>query len=281
MNARDRAILGVLVLVAAIVGPWILVIQPKRDQAAKLERQISSKQAELNSVQGQLAQGTAAKRAFATSYATLVRLGEAVPTDDNTPSLIYQLQSAAKSTGVNFLGLTFNAGQGGSGSSAPAPAPAPAASGSSPSASSSSTSSTTASAAGGTTASSSATLPPGAVVGPAGFPVEPFTFTFQGNFFNLANFLGRLQRFVVANNQKVSVSGRLMTLNAITLGPGAAGFPQVQATISASTYLLPASQGLLNGATPAGPAASTTQTVSDASPSSSAPPAVVTAPGLR
>lgn len=257
MSVRDRTILAVIGLVAAVLAPWILVIQPKRDQAAKLQRQINAEQSQLNGVRAQLAQGTAAKAAFATSYATLVRLGEAVPTDDNTPSLIYELQSAAHGSKVNFLGLTFNAGAGGS--SAPPP-------------SSSSSSSQV----------STATLPPGAVIGPAGFPIEPFTFTFQGSFFNLGSFVGRLQKFVTANNQNVSVSGRLMTLNAITLGPGAAGFPQIQATISANTYLLPSSQGLLNGATPAGPSSSSTQTVSNkGSSSSAAPAAVVTAPTLR
>jgi len=259
MSARDRTILAVICLVAAVLGPWILVIQPKRDQAAKLQRQINAEQSQLDGVRAQLARGTEAKAAFATSYATLVRLGEAVPTDDNTPSLIYELQSAAHGSKVNFLGLTFNAGAGGS--SAPAPS------------SSSSSSSSQAAA---------APLPPGAVIGPAGFPIEPFTFTFQGSFFNLGSFVGRLQKFVTANNQNVSVSGRLMTLNAITLGPGASGFPQIEATISADTYLLPASQGLLNGATPSGPSSSSTQTVSDKSSSSSATPAaVVTAPTLR
>jgi hypothetical protein len=69
-----------------------------------------------------------------------------------------------------------------------------------------------------------------------------------------------------------------MTLDAITLAQNTTGFPQITATINATTYLLPASQGLLNGATPAGPAPSTTQTVSNSSPSSSTPPAVVTDP---
>jgi hypothetical protein len=241
-------------LAAAIAGPWLLVVQPKRDQAAKLQTQINSVQRQLTGVRAQLAAGNQARAAFSSSYTSLVRLGEAVPTDDNTPSLIYQLQSAAKSARVNFQGLTFNAGQGGSG-----PAPSSSASGASSQA-------------------SAATLPPGATIGPAGFPIEPFTFTFNGSFFHLADFLGRLQRFVVANNRSVSVSGRLMTLNAITLGQNGGGFPQISATISATTYLLPASQGLLNGATPLGPAPSTTQTVSNSSPTSSTPPAVVTDP---
>jgi type II secretory pathway pseudopilin PulG len=252
MSARDRIVLAIVCCVALIVAPWVLVIQPKQDQAAKLQTQINTEQSQLNTARAQLAAGAASRAAFAASYTTLVRLGEAVPTDDNTPSLIYQLQAAAKAAGVDFQSLTFTVGSSGA-SVAPTTA-------------------------GSAAQASSAPLPPGATVGAAGFPIEPFTFTFQGNFFHLANFLGRLQRFVVVNNQHLSVSGRLMTLNGISLGAGAAGFPQMTATITAVTYLLPASQGLLSGATPAGPSTSTAQTVSTPSSSSPAPPAVVTAP---
>jgi hypothetical protein len=247
MSTRDRTLLGIVCLIAAVVAPWLLVISPKRDQATKLEAKISKVQSRLTSVQAQLAQGERARAAFASSYTTLVRLGEAVPTDDNTPSLIYQLQSAAKKSAVQFQSLTFDAGQGGSSSSS-------------------------------STTNSAGSLPPGATVGPAGFPVEPFTFTFAGNFFHLANFVGRVQRFVTQSNQKLLVSGRLMSLDGITLAPSPNGFPEITATIAATTYLLPASEGLLNGATPAGPATSTTQTVSNPSPTSSAPPAVVISP---
>ncbi len=248
MSTRDRTILGVVCLIAAVLGPWLLVVSPKRAQATKLQTQINGVQSQLSSVQAQLAQGEQARARFAASYTTLVKLGEAVPTDDNTPSLIYQLSSAAQKSRVDFQSLTFNAGSGGG-------------------------------AAASTPASASAALPPGVTVGTAGFPIEPFTFTFQGNFFHLSDFFGRLQKFVVANNKNVSVSGRLISLNGITLAPNAGTFPSITATVTATTYLLPASEGLLNGATPAGPApSSSTQTVSNPSPSSSAPPAVVTAP---
>jgi hypothetical protein len=106
----------------------------------------------------------------------------------------------------------------------------------------------------------------------------PFSFTFQGNFFRLSDFFNRLQRFVTATNKRVSVSGRLMTLNAITLAPGKTGFPQISATISATTYIVPAAQGLLNGATPGGPAAGAPQTVSTPG-SSVTSPASITPPG--
>jgi hypothetical protein len=267
MTSRDRMILAAACVLALLIAPYLLVISPKRSQASKLQTQINRVQSQLDTVRSQAVGAQAARTSFGKSYTALVRLGEAVPTDDNTPSLIYQLQAAASAAHVDFQTLTFNAGSSSGGSSAP-------------------TTSSSASTSKGSTASSSpsaaqaatAALPPGATVGPAGFPIEPFTFTFQGNFFHLADFLGRLQRFVVMGNQQLSVSGRLMTLNAISLGPASSGFPQVTASISATTYLLPASQGLLNGATPTGPSSASAQPVSTPTTTAASPPAVVSTP---
>jgi hypothetical protein len=248
VTARDRLIITIVALVGLVVGAWLLVIEPKRNEASKLGGQIATAQNQLAAARALVAQGEAARDAFAANYTELARLGEAVPPNDNVPSLIYQLQDAASRTHVDFRTLSV----GGSTTGAP---PASAAS------------------------SASSALPPGTTVGPAGFPTEPFTFTFQGNFFHLASFFGRLERFVVANNNKVSVSGRLMTLNAISLGAAPQGFPQITASISATTYLVPASQGLEAGATPAGPGATSGQPVSSSASSSSTPtPAAVATP---
>lgn len=260
MTARDRLVVGIVVVVAAIVATWFFAIQPKRSQASKLGSQISSLQSQLSSAQSEVARGEAARATFSTNYTQLARLGQAVPADDNTPSLIYQLQGAASSTGVDFRSLVFNPSASGSTGSAPPPP-------SSTSAGNAAVSQT-----------ASATLPPGAGIGPAGFPVQPFTFTFQGNFFHLSSFFKRLEDFVVANNNKVTVSGRLMTLNAISFAAAPEGFPQITATISATTYLVPASEGLLNGATPAGPATSTHPVSNSSAGSSSVAPAAVSAP---
>ncbi len=267
MTGRDRTVLIVVVVVAAIAAAWLLVISPKRDQAAKLASQIQSTQSSLNSARSELSQAQAARSTFRGSYTTLVRLGEAVPTDDDVPSLIYQIQSAAQATGVSFGGLTVNP----DGASASTPSAPPAGS-----ATATATPPPATPAAGATAAP---VLPPGVVVGPAGFPVEPFNFTFQGNFFHLANFFGRLERFVQATNDRISVSGRLVSSEAINLTPSSAGFPQIQATVSATTYLLPAAQGLVEGATPAGPvqtSAAPAASSSGSQPSTgSAPPAAV------
>jgi type II secretory pathway pseudopilin PulG len=249
MTARDRNVLVIVAVLAALVGSFLLVIQPKRSQASKLKSQISTAQSQLDTARAQVAAAEAAKSSYSNYYSEVARLGEAVPADDNVPSLIYQLQSAANQTGVDFGSLVL-----GSSSSSSSP----------------------------TGALSAMQLPPGATVGPANLPIEPFTFTFSGNFFHLADFFGRVDKFVVATANQIKVSGRLMSLNAITLGPGPKGFPQVAASISATTYLVPASEGLTAGANPLGPAASTAQPVSSgksgASSSSPAATAAVTAP---
>jgi hypothetical protein len=121
-------------------------------------------------------------------------------------------------------------------------------------------------------------LPPGASVGAAGLPTEQFTFTLDGNFFNLGNFFNRLNNFVINRDSQLLVSGRLMTINAINLAPGAGGFPQITASVSATTYIVPATQGPLGGATPAGPAPSTQAQASTTPSSTGAPAAAITSP---
>lgn len=264
MTARDRLVIAIVCALAAAAGAWFLVIQPKRNQASSLGKQVSAAQAQLASVRAQVAQGTAARAAYSRSYTELARLGEAVPSDDNVPSLIYQLQGAANSTGVDFRSLVLQAG---SSTSTPAATPTPSTPGSTP-ASPGSVSAATA---------LTAPLPPGATVGPAGFPEEQFAFTFNGNFFHLANFFKRLENFVVANNNRVAVSGRLMTLNAFSFGAGPSGFPSITASISATDYLVPAAQGIFDGATPAGPS-STSTPVSGAASAAFPPPTAAIAP---
>lgn len=244
MTFRDRLVVVVVLVLVLVVGAWILVIQPKQDQANKLGTQVATAQQQLATARTRIATADADRAAYARNYQAVAALGEALPADDDTASLLVELQNAASSARVDFQSLALT-------SSGSAPAAA------------TTTSTTTSTGTSSASQAVTATLPPGAAVGPAGLPTLPFTFTFQGNFFHLASFLGRLQRFVVATDKKVSVSGRLMTLNGISFGAAPAGFPQITATISATTYLVPSDEGLTDGASPSGPAAgSTVKTVS-------------------
>jgi hypothetical protein len=231
MTGRDRMII-VVVAIAVLVGAgWFLALSPRQDQASQLAGQVATQRRQLDSALSDVAAGLAAKREYPHDYATVARLGTAVPDDDGVASLLVQVQQAAQASKIDFRSLKV-----GGGSSAPAPAPAAAAA---------------------ATQATTATLPPGATVGAAGFPTMPFSFQFHGDFFQLDDFLGRLQRFLVVRNSAVDVSGRFMTLDGISLQAGPKGFPQIQAAVQATTYLLPHSEGLTNGATPSGPAGAT------------------------
>jgi hypothetical protein len=251
VTARDRIVIVIVLAVGAIVAGWFFVVSPKRSQASNLSTQVSSEQAQLSSAQNLVAAGMSARRAFAGQYAQLARLGEAVPPDDDVPSLIVQVQAAAQESHVSFKGLQLSGG------------------GSSSSTSSSSSSSSSAAAA-------AAELPPGATVGAAGLPTEQFTVTLSGNYFNLSTFFNRLESFVVNVNGTLTIRGRLMTINAINLVPGPNGFPQITATVSATTYIVPPTQGATGGATPTGPAPRTQPQTSTPGSSSTPPAAAVT-----
>ena len=106
--------------------------------------------------------------------------------------------------------------------------------------------------------------------------------TLSGNYFNLSSFFNKLEGFVASENGTLTIRGRLMTLNAVNLVPGPNGFPQITATVSATTYIVPPTEGSFGGATPAGPAPTTTQAqTSNSGSSSSTPPAAAVTPVLR
>jgi hypothetical protein len=261
VTGRDRIVILVVLALGAVAAGWLLVVSPKRQEAASLSTQITAQQSQLDTLRSQVSAGETARTAFAGQYAQLARLGEAVPPDDDVPSLIYQVQSAAQAAKVSFRGLQLT---GGGGSSAPSTPSTPG-------------SSSTRGASAGSAAGAGA-LPPGASVGAAGLPTEQFAVSLSGNYFRLANFFNRLQNFVSASGNTLLISGRLMTINGISLTPAASGFPQINASISATTYIVPATQGAFAGATPAGPATAPQAHTSNPGSSTGAPAAVITSP---
>jgi hypothetical protein len=117
-----------------------------------------------------------------------------------------------------------------------------------------------------------ATTPIGSTVGPAGFPLVRLELKFEGSFFRMADLVHQVKRLVNKRNHALHVVGRLMTVDGLALAKGSAGFPRVKATIAATAYLVPSGQGLLAGATPQGPAATTSAPPATASPAGGATP---------
>jgi Tfp pilus assembly protein PilO len=252
MTTRDRKILLVLAGLAVLAGFWFLVLQPKRTQAKELSAQIVAQQERLQTAQQTVAQGMQAKAGHARDTATVAQLGAAVPADDDLPSLLYQLDAASRNADVEFDSLVRAGGTGGSSSSS----------------SSSSTS--------GSTGSASASLPPGATVGTAGLATLPFTFEFTGSYFDLQRFVGDLQGFVRADGEKVSVRGRLLTVDGIALVPAGKDLSKIDAKLVATAYLSPeaakagAATGVAAGATGTTPAPGASGSPAAPAPSSTA-----------
>lgn len=241
MSRTYRILIVAVVAVGAVGGYWKLLLAPKRQQASALTSKIAVAQASLAQDQATLAHYQQAKSAYKANYATVVGLGKAVPADDDTRSLVVQLDTTAKRSGVQFDNIDVNAGA----------------------------------AASPTTASSSAAkVTPGAVsVG--SYSVLPFNFSFNGQFDGLSSFFSRLERLVTLQGKRIEVNGRLLRVESVSLQPADTGWPGIQAQVGAATYIMPTPD-----AAPGTGTASTTTTASASStPSASTP--TTTAGDLR
>jgi hypothetical protein len=288
MTTRDRMIIGVVLILVAAAGFWFGLLAPKRKEARAVDGQIAAARQRLERAQASATAAEDARHRYDVDYATIVRLGKAVPADDNVASLVYQLQAAAKGARIDFRSLGVNPGgtpsattpsaaigqvanspsasSGSNGSGAPSASSA--ASGASNGVASASAAPSTAG------QSSTASLPPGAVVGSAGFPTMPFKFVFTGSYFEMEQMLDDINHFVTVRGDRVEVRGRLLSIDGIALQAAPQGFPNVKASISATAYLLSPDQGVTGSATPAGPGAAS-QPASPATGASNASAAVV------
>jgi Type II secretion system (T2SS), protein M len=271
MTGRDRLVIMGIVVLAVLAGGWLLLVSPERQKAAQQEAQVESARSQLQSARAEATTARTAETRYRGAYASVVSLGKAVPPLQEVPSLVYELEQASHQRDVDFNSIA----SGSAGASSPP-------GGSSSSASSSS----------GSDSASAAT---------AAFTQMPFTFVFKGTFFQLAHLLGQIDGFAkttaasggskgshdatVSDEGGIQVNGRLLTIQGVDITlesqgrstPGKSSTAvELTATITATAYVLPASQGLTAGATSAGPAGSATASTSSAGGSSSpASPAVI------
>jgi Tfp pilus assembly protein PilO len=235
---KTNLMVGGMLLVAALATVvWMLVLSPKRDEASKLDTQVKQLESSLAQHESEVAAAEEARQEFPVDYQHLVVLGKAVPSNDETASLLVQLNRIADGAGVRFQTLELA----GSGEEAAAAASGPPATSSGEPVSA--------------TEASASLMPLGAAVGPAGLAVMPYSLTFTGSFFRIADFIKGLDSLVKTTNEEVGVDGRLITIDGFSLTEDPeAEFPALQASFSVTTYLTPPSEGAVAGATPEGPA---------------------------
>jgi Tfp pilus assembly protein PilO len=241
MTRTNQILLAVVAAGVAICAFYFLALAPKRDEVAKLDADIAAKEAELQASQATLATYEAARGTYKENYATLARLGKAVPEDDDMRSLLVQLEATAEGTDVDFQTIELSGG-----SSAPTDG--------------------TATAATGDLAAAPGLTP----ISGGALSALPFRLTFNGEFFDLSTFLARLERFVSVENDNLDATGRLLRLESIQIQPASAGFPQMQAQIGAASYVVPPVQ-------PVSAAPAATATPATAAPADSSTPPTTTA----
>ena len=257
MKSSDRTILIVLPLIALAIGFYLLVLAPKQREAGDLQDKADSLAAEIETSEGAITTAEAARSSFAKNYADMVKLGTAVPEDDDQATLIHDLDAMGTENDLDFQAFAVSEDAAGATTSAPAPP----ASGTDSSSTATSTDSTATETSTTTTTApteaSAAALPLGAAVGPAGLPVTPYTLTYYGGFFDMAGLFSDLDNRVKVNDAGTDpiAHGRLMTVDGFAMSADPVkGFPSVAAEIAVTTYMVPADQGISAGATPAGPA---------------------------
>jgi Tfp pilus assembly protein PilO len=292
LTDRDRKIIFALIPLLVIGAYWFLLLAPKRQEASKVRDELTQAQGVRDTAQQKASQLAGAKRSFAADYATVIRLGKSIPTNVDMPSLLVQLDRAARGTGIKFADVkagtrvasstpapastTAPGGTPGGGNSGPtAPGAAPAQSGPGQAAQTASGAVASANGSPAATAGGAAGATGGAA-GAAGTTAPglesvPLDFEFRGSFFQMANFFHRMKRFVRVANSKLVIRGRLMTIDSFTFD-SASGFPQIKAAVTATVYLAPKAQGVDAGATPQGPAGSAPATNTPQTASSSSLP---------
>jgi len=104
----------------------------------------------------------------------------------------------------------------------------------------------------------------------SGYQVVPITVIFDGNFFQLTDFLFRLRNLVDVRRGALAADGRLFTVDSIQFGEGKRKFPQVEATLTVDAYIYG------TGATVSAPPQATTGTKAAATPGTTTPTTATT-----
>ncbi|HWJ50148.1 MAG TPA: hypothetical protein VNR42_03950 [Solirubrobacteraceae bacterium] len=119
----------------------------------------------------------------------------------------------------------------------------------------------------------------------AGFTAMPFSFTFDGSFFDLERLMRKLTSFTTRTaSGALEVNGRLLTIQSVNLTPsskeaagsGSKASSELTGTVTASAYVLPGGQSV-TGSSPV-PGAGTPTSTTGASSSPTAPATVSVTP---
>jgi type IV pilus assembly protein PilO len=80
-------------------------------------------------------------------------------------------------------------------------------------------------------------ISPQPVAAVGSYSVLPISVTFNGNFYNLADFLYRLRSLVTVHGGRLDATGRLFSVDTLTFNESEKNFPQIQATLVIDAFV--------------------------------------------
>jgi Tfp pilus assembly protein PilO len=174
------AIVIVSLLVVSAAG-YFLLISPQRSKSASLAEEAQSVQAEI------LARRVASKQSTQEEpirVADLFRVSKAMPSTDDMPGVMLELNRIARETGIRFESIT-----------------------------------------------------PQDPADVGGYQRRSIDLVFDGNFYELSDFLFRLRSLVRVRGGELEASGRLFTVNSLNFVESERAFPQIKATLSLNSFV--------------------------------------------
>ena len=231
MTTRDRNVLVGLVMLVLIAAFWFLALSPRRKEAADIRSQVVAAQTQRDQAAQQAAIAKTAAKDHESDQAVIAELGKALPADDDTASLLFQLQDAAGHSHVQLQAIQPTGANGAPAGNAAATGP----------------------------------TAPGTTPGPAGVTALPLTLTFAGTYRDLQGFIHRVQSFTRVSKDRIFVRGRLLSIDGFKLEMSQAGqLKRILATINATAYIATPTAPAGAPGTPTDPTAAAGATASTA-----------------
>jgi Tfp pilus assembly protein PilO len=219
------AIVVVALLVVTAAGYFVL-ISPQRSKSAELAKEADAIEAQIQALRIANAQ---VRNVEPIRVADLFRVSKAMPSTDDMPGVLLELNRIAKETGIRFESIT-----------------------------------------------------PQDAADAGGYLRRPIDLVFDGNYYELSDFLYRLRSLVRVRGGQLEATGRLFTVNALNFVESERSFPRIKATLNISAYVYgtgaaaPAQPPAPASPAPAAPAPAEP---APAQPSASPPPSGASAVG--
>jgi Tfp pilus assembly protein PilO len=222
--AAIAIVIAALLLVTA--AGYFLLISPQRSKSAELATEADAIEAQIQALRIANAQ---VRNVEPIRVADLFRVSKAMPSTDDMPGVLLELNRIARETGIRFESIT-----------------------------------------------------PNDAADAGGYLRRPIDLVFDGNFYELSDFLYRLRSLVRVRGGQLEATGRLFTVNSLNFAESDRSFPRIKATLNISAYVYgtgaaaPAQQPAPAQPAPAQPAPAQP---APAQPSPSPPPSGASATG--